>query len=303
MRANAVLLAVLLMVVLAPPAAASFPGRNGLIAVSGDGDTDHDTIWVGRADGSGLRALPSPCPPGPIDVLDRCFADAPAWSPDGTRLAFTVIRGSTPQLWVVNADGSGLREVPGAHGYSPAWSPSGERLVFSVDAPDARECHFRDLYTVAADGTGLALLVRRGDDPDWSSRGEIAYERQRVHWTGGPASECEPVHSLAVLRPGGAPRRVAAGSDPSWAPGGRAIAFVSTGGVRRKQVGASGPGRRLVRRGLLLYEPGWSPDGRLIVYRRGGRLRLTAASRGRVLPLGFDAPGLDFSSSWQPLPR
>ncbi|MEA2377904.1 MAG: TolB protein, partial [Thermoleophilaceae bacterium] len=75
-------------------------------------------------------------------------------SPDGTRLAFTAIRGSEPQLWIVDADGSNLHEVPGAQGFSPAWSPEGDRLVFSVDARDAQDCLFRDLYTVGADGTG-----------------------------------------------------------------------------------------------------------------------------------------------------
>jgi hypothetical protein len=148
--------------------------------------------------------------------------------------------------------------------------------VFSVDRLDDRECHWRDLYTVGADGSGLELLIRRGD-----------------------AAECEPGHRLAVLRPGKRPRRLASGSDPSWAPGGRAVAFVGAGGVRRKSVGARGPGPQLVHRPLLTWEPTWSPDGRSILYRAGTRLKRVAARTGRPLPLGFDAPGTDFQSSWQ----
>jgi Tol biopolymer transport system component len=285
-----VLTALALTLALAVPASATFPGGNGLIAVAGK-----DRIWVGQPNGEGLRALPTPC-----TTAATCYAAAPAWSPDGARLAFSVIRpGSPPQLWIVEADGTGLRQLTGAGGYDPAWSPDGRRLVFSVDRMDDRECHWRDLYTVGADGSGLALLIRRGDDPDWSARGEIVFEHQYLHWTSGDAAECEPGHRLAVLRPGERPRRLASGSDPSWAPGGRAVAFVGAGGVRRKSLGASGPGRLLVQRPLLIWEPTWSPDGRSIVYRRSTKLKRVAARTGRPLPLGFDAPGSDFSSSWQ----
>jgi WD40-like Beta Propeller Repeat len=300
MAARALLSAVLLALALAPAAAATFPGGNGLIAVAGDAQARDSVIWVGRPGGGALRALPSPCPPGAADPLDTCFAAAPAWSPDGARLAFTVIRRSQPQLWIVEADGTGLRPVPGARGYDPAWSPDGQHLVFSRDRWDDRECHWRDLYTIGPDGSGLELLIRRGDDPDWSAGGEIVYERLHEFWTSGDAAECEPSHSLAVLRPGERPRRLASGSDPSWAPGGRAVAFIAPGGVRRKRVGASGPGRLLARRPLLAYEATWSPDGRLIVYRSVGRLKLIGARRGHPLRLGFDAPGMNFQSSWQP---
>jgi hypothetical protein len=105
-----------------------------------------------------------------------------------------------------------------------------------------------------------------------------------------------------VLRPGGLPRRVAAGGSPSWGPGGHVIVFLGSGGVRRKQVGASGPGRLLARGGLV-YEPTWSPNGRRIAYRRNRRLRLIGARRGRPVPVAFNPPGTDFSNAWQPLPQ
>jgi TolB protein len=65
----------------------------------------------------------------------------PAWSPDGTRLAFTSYRSGSPALWVMNADGSQLRqltETSPQHGdYFPTWSPDGQWLAFqrlSVEA-------------------------------------------------------------------------------------------------------------------------------------------------------------------------
>jgi dipeptidyl aminopeptidase/acylaminoacyl peptidase len=291
------LLAVLaLLLALAPPALATYPGANGLIAVAGDGEARDSTIWVGRPNGRGLRPLPTPCAGDP---RQPCYAAGPAWSPDGQRLAFSIVGRAQQQLWIVEADGTNLRQVPGASGFDPAWSPDGKRLAFSVDRYDDRECHWRDLYTVGVDGSGLDLLMRRGDDADWSARGEIVFERMYERWTPGNASECEPGHRLAVMRPGERPRPLAPGSDPSWAPSGRAVAFVAADGVRRKTVGASGRGRLLAPLRSPAYEATWSPDGRSILYRSVRRLKRVAARTGRPLPLGFDAPGLDFQSSWQ----
>jgi dipeptidyl aminopeptidase/acylaminoacyl peptidase len=302
MRTRAALVSLGLVLVLAPSAMATFPGRNGLLAVAADTDSSSDTIYVGRLGGGGLRALPSPCPPGPPDpAWDTCSVGAPAWSPDGARLAFTSIRGSTPQTWIVNADGSDLHQVPTAAGFSPAWSPDGTRLAFSVDAWDNQECHFRDLYTVNVDGSDLSLVTHHGDNPDWSVRGQIVYERLREYWTSGDGAECEPQTSIAVMRPGEKPRRVASGAGPHWAPGGHTIAYLSRGGLRRKRIGTDGPGRVLRTPGG--YELAWSPDGRFIVFRRSLRLRLIGSHHGHRLPIGFDAPGIDFSADWQPLPR
>lgn len=49
----------------------------------------------------------------------------PAWSPDGRRMVFQRIPGGRPELWIVNADGSGLRRLSGSRGqeYAAAWKP------------------------------------------------------------------------------------------------------------------------------------------------------------------------------------
>ncbi|MDY7077925.1 MAG: DPP IV N-terminal domain-containing protein [Chloroflexota bacterium] len=59
----------------------------------------------------------------PVRLMDRPgdeIAYAPAWSPDGTRIAFV----SSHDLYVMNADGSEQTMLT-ASGYSPAWSPDG----------------------------------------------------------------------------------------------------------------------------------------------------------------------------------
>lgn len=58
----------------------------------------------------------------------------PAWSPDGTRIAFTSYRGGTPALWVMDADGGQVRQLTASstlHGdYFPTWSPDGTQIAF-----------------------------------------------------------------------------------------------------------------------------------------------------------------------------
>ena len=72
------------------------------------------------ADGSGLRNLTS----------DPAWQGYPAWSSDGTRIAYSANDGNEFNLFVANADGSDARELPGpasasgtANDCCPAWRP------------------------------------------------------------------------------------------------------------------------------------------------------------------------------------
>ena len=55
---------------------------------------------------------------------------------DGRRLAFCSARTGSPQVYVMNVDGSGLSRVSHAGSYntSPAWSPKGDRIAYTTRA-------------------------------------------------------------------------------------------------------------------------------------------------------------------------
>lgn len=60
---------------------------------------------------------------------------SPSFSPDGNRLVFTGYHGGFSDLYVVNVDGSGLRELTDDKyaDFEPVWSPDGNTIAFSTD--------------------------------------------------------------------------------------------------------------------------------------------------------------------------
>jgi TolB protein len=83
----------------------------------------------------------------------------PAWSPDGSRVAFISNRDLNQELYVANADGTGQKRMTNDPGWdaAPAWSPDGTKLAFE-SYRDGR----RDIFTVNPDGTGETRLTKDG---------------------------------------------------------------------------------------------------------------------------------------------
>jgi Tol biopolymer transport system component len=98
------------------------------------------------------------------------------WSPDGSRIVFAGAsnRPKGP-VWVVSPDGSGLRkvfqDVRGGAAFEPTWSPEGDKIMFSL-LRSPEQGGQEDLYSVNADGTGLAPVTDTPDfeeSPDWGT--------------------------------------------------------------------------------------------------------------------------------------
>jgi TolB protein len=121
-------------------------------------------LYVININGSGRRRLTQNA-----SVTDT----TPAWSPDGRRIAFVA-----DGVYVVNADGSGQRNVSRSAAYDgePAWSPDG-RIAFRSTRDGNAE-----IYVVNADGSGLQRLThnpQRDGSPAWSPDGRrIAFARE-----------------------------------------------------------------------------------------------------------------------------
>ena len=165
---------------------------------------------------------PKPAPATRL-TFDDAFDSSPAWSPDGRRIAFESERDGNDEIYVMNADGSGVARltVNDAIDGSPAWSPDGQRIAFD----SLRDDNF-EVYLMNADGSGVTRLTNndaRDWHPVWSPDGRrIAFESNRD----GNAE-------IYLMNPDGSGvvrltyNGAADWVSPAWSPDGRRIAFVS----------------------------------------------------------------------------
>jgi Tol biopolymer transport system component len=136
-----------------------------------------------RPDGMGYRRIPS-----------HIYVEYPAWSPDGTRIAFMSQEpdafGDDPDynVFVMDADGSHARrltDAPGSDGF-PAWSPDGSTIAFSTTRDDcgnsrASDCRstgdigaYHEVWLMDADGSNQRRLSTNfGQFADWSPDGRF----------------------------------------------------------------------------------------------------------------------------------
>jgi hypothetical protein len=164
----------------------------------------------------------------------RLFRGAtPAWSPDGSQLAFA----RDGDLWIANADGFGQRRLTLTERTEedPAWAPDGRRIAFSVG---------ENLYVLRVRAASVGRLGP-GAHPAWARDGRLAYELDGT------------IHS------GTTP--LVAGEQPAWSPDGRSLAFVREGQPYR--VEADGTGELRLAEGVVgAAHPVWSPAGTRIAY-------------------------------------
>lgn len=126
-----------------------------------------------NADGSGDILVPG-ATPGGFNGL--------AWSPDGRRIAFEGMREGARTVYVINTDGTGLRDVdqnlPGSKARSsgePTWSPDGKRLAFHRFLIDGTGSEMKLWVVTLATGDAQRITTGSGSDvrADWSPTGEL----------------------------------------------------------------------------------------------------------------------------------
>jgi Tol biopolymer transport system component len=213
----------------------------------------------------------------PVDLIERydnsivVAAYAPAWSPDGTRIAFSGYDhegsssggGANYDVYVMNAGGSDLRNLTksaddvarGASQGPPVWSPDGTMIAFEGDDGEND-----GLYVMNADGTGFRRLAD-GLRPAWSPDGS------RILFTMG-----RDLYSISPDGTGAAQLTYSPGWDeqPTWSPDGTRIAFErSDGGANSIFVMAADGSQEhevFQEPGVDPFHPLWSPDGTQLLF-------------------------------------
>lgn len=193
------------------------------------------------------------------------YDEYPAVSPDGTRVAFDSYRTGDWETFVVNIDGTGLRqltEAPGEDGY-PSWSPDGDSMVIDSERDGDFEIYIIDVETGAV--TQLTDNDAWDGEPAWSPGGErIAFHSNR---------DGDGVFDLYLMDADGTnvERLTENAFSPAWSPDGATIAFGREpldGGDRNLWTidVESGSEQSIARGDAWDDEPAWSADGTRILF-------------------------------------
>jgi TolB protein len=147
-----------------------------------------------------------------------------AVSPDGAKVAMVLSKTGSPNIWVCNADGTGLKQIThGDEDSSPTWSPDGNWICFATKHNERRR-----LAKIPAGGGTVQYLNTAGapnpTEPDWSPDGKwIAFTSQM-----GDFNIC-----VMPAAGSGTPTVLVSGQNPSWAPNSRTLIFNRSLGYRQ----------------------------------------------------------------------
>jgi len=283
-----------------PPARPLAPITGRIAFVS----TRDGSPWIYVADSTGVRRLAA--------------GDEPAWSPDGTTIAYQ----SPTGISMMGADGTNDRVIRRG-GSQPSWSPDGTQIAFSDGG----------IRVMQRDGSFDRLLVpndfiQPDDDmqrPAWSIDGQrIAFVRYDCCWM-------EPVAIYVVALDGTPPHALLSAEvqggiwyshwSPAWSPDGRLIAFIDNFALAT--IGVDGRDLKFLgARAAFESDLDWSPDGGRLVFSdynghqnatpplmRRLRLYVAALATGevrQVIPEATAAANPDYSDNhavWSPAGR
>ncbi len=205
------------------PSTVSVPGTDVSLSITVVCDPARQLAFVTGVGAGSEIAVGSEASASYTRLTTNAVADSnPAWSPDGSRLAFTSTRDGNNEIYTMNADGSDARRLTTSAGadYQPAWSSDGSRIAFVSERDGNAE-----IYVMGADGSApVRLTTGTGIDaePAWSPAGNRILFRSNRN-TGIPAVYVMNADGSGVTRLTASTETEA---SPAWSPSGQLIAFM-----------------------------------------------------------------------------
>jgi len=233
------------------------------------------TVAVMPPPSSAQTPIPSPSAQTPIPFPD-----------EQARIAFRRYSDGNDEMYVMNADGSGLETLTGQPEY---WHPNGKKIHFPSVSPDGKKIVFGfhyegnqyvtlEIYVMKADGSGLERLTNndfKDDDPIWSPDGtKIVFVSTDPKYSSG-----DPIQTVSVMNADGSGNITVADAKSlyfpgvienlAWSPDGKKIAITAE---EIHTINADGSGLENLTNDLnaTYGNSTWFPDGEKIAFSSKG---------------------------------
>jgi TolB protein len=227
---------------------------------------------------------------------------SPAWSPDGTRLAYVSFEQKKPVVYVQSLTTGTRQAVANFWGSNsaPAWSPDGRRLAVTLTKDGGSQ-----IYLISADGSGTPVRLTNSSAIDTESN--FSPDGKSIIFTSDRGGSPQ-IYRIAVT--GGQPQRLTfEGSynvSPRHSPDGRSFTFIQRNGGRYSVAVQDFASRQVqvLTDGGIDESPSFAPNSKMILYAsevRGRGILAAVSSDGRVKQRFTEDAGDVREPAWGPL--
>jgi Tol biopolymer transport system component len=223
---------------------------------------------------------------------DQFYKQAPVWSPDGTRLAYSSDKDGTANVYVLDLATRKERRLTNLResaGLNPVWSPDGKQIAYQSQEGT--------VYVIDAAGGAPREVIRTTYEPgrpSWSANGKAlslavlrAYSKRYREGTSLILTADPATGKQVLTEPAPYKSIMTRGLDgPVYSPAGGQMAYVMDGYLWVRAVDANGlpvsEARPITEE--MTDAPSWSGDGKHLLYLSAGKMRLIAAD-GKTPPV------------------
>lgn len=151
---------------------------------------------------------------------------SPAWTSDGSKIAFSSSRSGDSEIWIADASGGNLHKATSLAGpnVSPVWNPRTNGQIAFVGGRTSEP----QIYTMNQDGSNIQRMTDSGYavSPSWHPNGGLlAFSWNRKYGPGDPGGQDIYVFEIATMHWLQVTHESGNNDFPSWAPDGRHMVF------------------------------------------------------------------------------